>query len=272
MNRIISIIMNKGSSIAFALIGFIFTIVPENVFGIGFIPCNWSDSTIIIVNRIITSLAIFVIVNLIYQLYIRKRRYVILEDRNIRIKIEYGDLFSYENGLKVISFDECFNTTVGDRPQDIKAKSVCGQYLIKYPIDNMQELIECAGIQSNGQSRFNRLPKYKSGLIIPRDNFLLMSFTRLNQQGLGEMTYTQYLECLRTLWEQIDIYHGTKDVYVPVLGSQIVRFDRDLTQQELLDIMISSYRLSPKRLRRPYTLHIVCRKRDGFSINDVFGL
>ena len=78
MNRITTIFMNKGSSIAFALIGFIFTIVPENVFGIGFFPCNWSDSTIIIVNRIITSLAIFVIVNLIYQLYIRKRRYVIL--------------------------------------------------------------------------------------------------------------------------------------------------------------------------------------------------
>ena len=55
MNRITAIFMNKASSIAFALIGFIFTIVPENVFGIGFIPCNWSDSTIIIVNRIITS-------------------------------------------------------------------------------------------------------------------------------------------------------------------------------------------------------------------------
>ena len=67
MNRITAIFMNKASSIAFAFIGFIFTIVPENVFGKGFIPCDWSDSTIIIVNRIITSLAIFVIVNLIYQ-------------------------------------------------------------------------------------------------------------------------------------------------------------------------------------------------------------
>ena len=78
MNRITAIFMNKASSIAFAFIGFIFTIVPENVFGKGFIPCDWSDSTIIIVNRIITSLAIFVIVNLIYQLYILKRRSVIL--------------------------------------------------------------------------------------------------------------------------------------------------------------------------------------------------
>ena len=32
MNRIISIFMNKGSSIAFALIGAIFTLVPESVF------------------------------------------------------------------------------------------------------------------------------------------------------------------------------------------------------------------------------------------------
>lgn len=94
MNRITAIFMNKASSFAFALIGFIFTIVPENEFGKGFIPCDWSDSTIIIVNRIISSLSIFVIVNLIYQLYIRIRGYVLLEDRNIRIKIEYGDMFS----------------------------------------------------------------------------------------------------------------------------------------------------------------------------------
>ncbi len=272
MNRIISIFTNKGSSIAFALIGAIFTIVPESVFEKGFIQCYWSDSTIVIVNRIIISLAIWVISYLIYRCYIKKRKSVVIEDRNIKIKIEYGDLFSYDNGLKVINFDECFTTIVGERPQDIKANSVCGQYLLKFPIDNIQELIDNVGIQSTGQSKFNRLPKYQSGLIIPRGDYLLMSFTKLNKQGLGEMTYSQYLECLRTLWEQIDTYHGTKDVFIPVLGSKIVRFDREFTQQELLDIMVSSYRLSPKRLRRPYTLHIVCSKRDGFSLNDVFGL
>lgn len=52
-----------------------------------------------------------------------------------------------------------------------------------------------------------------------------MAFTRLNENGLGEMTYNQYLDCLNTLWQQIDCYHGTDDVYLPILGSKIVRFE-----------------------------------------------
>lgn len=46
----------------------------------------------------------------------------------------------------------------------------------------------------------------------------------------------------------------------------------DLTQQELLDIMIASYRLHPKKLKKPNTLHIVCKERDGFSLNAIFGV
>ena len=99
-----------------------------------------------------------------------------------------------------------------------------------------------------------------------------MAFTRLNENGLGEMTYNQYLDCLNTLWQQIDCYHGMDDVYLPILGSKIVRFERDMTQQELLDIMIASYRLNPRRLYKPYTLHIVCRPCKGFSLNDVMGV
>jgi hypothetical protein len=40
----------------------------------------------------------------------------------------------------------------------------------------------------------------------------------------------------------------------------------------ILDIMIASYRLSRKRIRNPEKLHIVCRKQENFSINDVFGI
>ena len=42
--------------------------------------------------------------------------------------------------------------------------------------------------------------------------------------------------------------------------------------KELLDTMISSYRLSPKKMKKPYKLHIVCREREGFSLNDIFGV
>ena len=102
--------------------------------------------------------------------------------------------------------------------------------------------------------------------------FLLMAFAKLDKNGLGHLSYDEYIECLNKLWEQIDIYHGTSDVYMPILGSKITRFDKELTQQELLDIIISTYRLSPKKMKEAYKLHIMCKAREGFSLNDVFGI
>ena len=99
-----------------------------------------------------------------------------------------------------------------------------------------------------------------------------MAFAKLDRDGLGHLTYEEYIGCLNMLWQQIDMYHGTCDVYIPILGSKITRFDKELTQQELLDIIINSYRLSSKKLREPYRLHIVCREREGFSLNDVYGV
>ena len=136
----------------------------------------------------------------------------------------------------------------------------------------MADLIKSAGIQPSGESRYNNTLSYTPGTLIPKDDYLLMAFAKLDERGLGRMAYDEYLKCLDKLWEQIDLYHGTDDVYLPILGSRITRFDKDLTQQELLDVMIASYRLSPNKMTKPSVLHIVCRRRDDFSINDVFGV
>lgn len=269
--------MNKGflkggTAIAGAIISAVFTVVPEEFFKFGIFNCNWSDTAIVFTNRLIVCVAVFFFACIGYYFYLKLRKAVEISDKAFSIKIEFKDLFSIPNGRKVIHFDECFTTTVGDRPMDIKPNSVCGQYLAKYPIEDMQSLIESAGLQPVGIAQCNNKPKYASGIIIPRGEYLLMAFAKLDKDGLGKMTYAQYVDCLDKLWQQLDLYHGTDDVYLPVLGSQITRFDRELTQQELLDIMIASYRLSPKKLNRPYTLHIVCKEREGFSLNDIFGV
>ena len=167
-----------------------------------------------------------------------------------------------------------FILEIGERPGDIKEGSVCGQYLKRYPLTNkgMGDLIIASGAKPIGKSQYMGKPKYIPGTIIPLGDFLLMAFTELNEDGLGVMTYEKYLNCLDELWKQIDKHHGTSDVYLPILGSNIVRFDKELTQQELLDIMISSYRLSSHKLKKSRVLHIVCCERDGFSLNHIFGV
>lgn len=272
MSKVKRFLFSKGSSVAYAVITAIFTLIPEDFFRIGIVNCTWKATTCVLINRLIVCIIIFLLSNILYYCYRKKRKEVAISDRTFSIKVEIGDLFAVKRGKKIINFDECFTTNVGSKPEDIKPDSVCGQYLTKYPIDDMQALMDKAGIKSIGKSLYNKKAKYASGTLIPRDDFMLMAFAELDKTGLGNLTYDKYLECLNLLWEQIDRYHGTEDVYLPILGSRITRFDKELTQQELLDIMIASYRLSPQKLKSPNILHIVCKEREGFSLNDIYGV
>lgn len=264
--------LKKGCAIASAIVSAVFTVVPEEIFKQGFIICSWPDSFVIVTNRLLICVVASILSCIGYLCYLKLRRTITISDKTATIKIECADLFNAKKGKILINFDECFSTNVGDKPEDIKPGSVCGQYLAKYPIDNIQSLIQSSGIQSSGVSHYGNKPKYESGTIFPRDKFLLMAFAKLDERGLGYMTYREYLDCLDKLWEQIDYYHGTDDVYLPILGSRITRFDKDLSQQELLDIMIASYRLSPKKMKKTNVLHIVCKEREGFSLNDITGV
>ena len=265
-------VLKKGCVLAGGIISAVFTVVPEEYFQYGIVTCNWSDATIVLANRLIFCAVVIVLACIGYGCYLKLRRKVTISNRSFSLKIEYKDLFKVKNGKKVISFDECFSVNVGSKPEDIKPSSVCGQYLVKHPIEDIQRLIKESGIQSYGKSLYNNKPKYISGTIIPKDEFFLMAFAKLDENGLGRMSYVDYLECLDKLWEQIDLYHGTEDVYLPILGSGITRFDKELTQQELLDIMIASYRLSPKKMKKPNILHIVCKESDDFSLNHINGV
>ena len=271
MSKFKRLLTNAGSTWAFAIMSAILALVPEELFTNGFIQCDWPLMIIVIVNRILVFANIFAIANLIYYCYKKYRKSVSITKKNVSISVEYGNIFEVTKGKKVINFDECFNTKVGQMPGDIKPKSVCGQYLEFHSLEDIQCLIMQAGVQPVGVSKYNRLPRYKLGTIVPNGDFLLMAFTELDKDGLSRMSYERYLECLNTLWQEIDKYHGMDDVYIPILGSKITRLDKELTQQELLDVMLASYGLSPYKLKLPFMLHIVCMGRDGFSLNNIEG-
>ncbi len=272
MSKLLSIIWTQGTAFGFLVVSFLLAIIPEDCFKHGFIYSSWSDDVCIIINRLIFVVTIVLLTNIVYYWYRLRRKAVAISERTFSIKIEYGNLLEVKNGKKVIDFDECYTTTVGERIEDIKPQSVCGQYLEKYPIEDMHDLLCQANVIPCGTSRYKNLPRYLSGTIVLRDDFMLMAFTELNEQGRSDMRYEKFLKCLDLLWKEIDHKHGTDDVYLPILGSRIARFDKDLTQQELLDIMIASYRLSPYKLKRSNQLHIVCHPQEGFSLNNIYGV
>lgn len=263
--------LNKSMAWAFSITSVVFTFLPEAIFESIKLCKNTSDEVNIIFNRIITFGAIAVFVMVVYAFYLHYRHSTQIKGKNYTIRISYGDIFDMTDCKKIIPFDECFTTSVGSAPYQIKPSSICGQYLCKYPSENIQAQIDATHLKpARSKSKFNSQSRYESGTVVPSGDYLLMAFAKLDEAGLGRMSRDEYLACLSKLWKEISKYYGQADVCIPILGSGITRLeDSSLTQQELLDMMIASYKLSAHKIKSPQQLHIVCRKCDGFSINKI---
>jgi hypothetical protein len=126
--------LRKSSTWALSIITVIFTFVPEAIFE----KCKplpfLSDDINITLTRILSFLVVLFFSIGINALYLYRRENIFIKGNNYSIQIEYGDLLEMRNCKKVITFDECFTTKVGDSPSDVKPTSICGQYLEKNPI------------------------------------------------------------------------------------------------------------------------------------------
>lgn len=254
-----------------SIIGIVFTIIPESNFECYKLLPALSNEKNTVINRILVVIITFIITTIIYALYITLRKCITIKGKNYSIEIKYENIFDMHNCKKVIPFDECFTTSVGNKPSDVNPDSICGQYLTAHPVQDIQSLIDSIQLKTaKGKSRYNNMDRYDSGKLVPNGEFLLLSYARLNKDGLGRMSRDEYLDCLSLLWEEIDKYYGQKDVCIPILGSGVTRVDGEsLTQQELLDIIIESYKLSTHKIKLPNKLHIICKKRNDFSLNKI---
>ena len=175
-------------------------------------------------------------------------------------------------GDGLVSFDECFTTKIGGAPHEIKATSICGQYLTKHPDVDIQKLLSDAGLKPDEEkSKFNDLTKYKSGSIVPFGDDLLLAFAKLNENGRGYFpTREAYLNSLAVMWSEIHKYYQQKDVCIPVLGGGLTNIGETmLTHQELVDLIIESYKLFTYKIPNPQRLRIICSRKDDISLNKI---
>ena len=266
-------LLKANVATASGIVGVIFLIAPESIFNIYKILPNTSDGLNIALNRSLIFIITFLLTTIVTCIYRGCRKHVEIKGKNYVIRIEEKNLFDMDECKKVIPFDECFTTKVGDKPYEINPTSICGQYIKKYTIQDqiIQDLIRDLQLYPmETGSKYKSKPRYESGKLLQRDDYLLMSFAKLNENGLGVMTRREYIACLGQLWSEIDKYYGQKDVCIPILGSGVTRMDdTSLTQQELLDIIIESYRLSIYKIKAPHKLHIVYKRCDDFSLNKI---
>lgn len=279
--------IKRAGYIALSIYSFLALIIPENVYSdialfsdeiLSLIPLiNRIDisSINLIVNKLIVLTFLFIVSILISNIY-GKFRKVTIDVNGYFIIVEYGDILKAK-GQKVISFDELFTTKIGNAPADIKESSICGQYLKAnkdITDEKIQELLNKSGVKPcKRKSDFENRDCYKPGTMLQNGNDLLMSFAMLDEHGRAKkISFDQYIACLNNMWKEINKYYNHMDVYVPVLGSGLLRFENgsyhSLSKAELIDCMICSYKISSNKINANNKLHIVCKKDDDFSMDS----
>lgn len=278
-------LLKKSITWAFGSISILFTFIPESVFSMkkwwfsDFLVKNIKiigiDDLNVLINRFLSFLLIWILVVIVYVLFLKFKWFVTIKGENYIIRVEYGNLLKAKKCRKVISFDECFTTHVGNNPGDIKPTSICGQYISEHPDLNIKQILtnenvlpECA------KSKYQNRDRYRSGSIVQNGNDLLLAFAPLDVNGRGRFcSRSEYITCLSTMWEELHKYYNQQDISISILGSGQTYIDDNsgasLSQQELLNIIILSYKLSSHKIKLPNKLRIICKKSVGFSLNKI---
>lgn len=204
-----------------------------------------------------------------------KLKFVELDIEGSKVTIKSGDIFS-ERGLKVIAFNEYFDTIVDDKI--ISGTSLNGVFIthhlpatlvkldehIENYVFDIDEVVEVNEARPKGKKQ-----RYKLGTLCVYDDFILAAFAKFDKDNRAVLTMPEYLEFLINFWDRINKIYAQQSVSTPIFGSGITRIKehKNITDEDLLKIMLWTFRISEMRFSYPAILTIVIHKDKIDSIN-----
>ncbi|KFC21766.1 macro domain-containing protein [Epilithonimonas lactis] len=191
------------------------------------------------------------------------------------VHIKSGNLFN-EQGFKVIPFNEYFDTVVDDKI--ISNSSLNGIYVKKYFLDNVDKLDnfivansdELDIIDNQTYRRLGgKLVKFKLSTIFVYEDFILTAFTKFDEHNKAILTMPEYIEFLINFWDRVNRVYAQKTVSVPIFGSGITRIKehKNISDEDLLKIMLWTFKLSEMKFKHPAKLTIVVHEDKIGQIN-----
>ena len=160
------------------------------------------------------------------------------------VEVVVGDLFACD-GVKVIPFDEYFDTRVDDRV--ISRNSLNGIFVERYADwESLQRTV--AGVQPSvvgeHEADGNRL-RYPLGTVKAFDDYALLAFTHIDEVNRAHLGRGQYEDCLFKMWADLNRMHAGRKVVLPLLGSGVTRFEGGKpSDDDLLRCMLCTLRAS----------------------------
>lgn len=193
------------------------------------------------------------------------------------VTIKTGDIFD-ENGFKVIAFNEYFDTLVNDKI--ISKKSINGIFLNNYLNESIEEFDSFIDNKDNYDEEdilclddcrtSGKKQKYRIGTIaVYKEEYIITAFTKFDKNNKAYLTMPDYLGFLITLWDKINNVYAQESVSVPIFGSGITRIKehKNISDEELLKIMLWTFRISEMRFKYPAKLNIVIHEDKISKIN-----
>ena len=198
-----------------------------------------------------------------------------LDIENTTISIVTGDLFK-QDGLKAIPFNEYFDTQVDD--EVISKASLNGIFIKDILLGEVEQLDshilsykfrEENILEKNTTRIAGKNQKYQIGTVCLYEDYLLTAFSKFNDKNQAYLTMPEYLEFLIKFWDEINVVYAQRSVSVPIFGSGITRIKehKNITDEELLKIMLWTFRISETRFKYPAKLNIVIHKDKIDKIN-----
>ncbi|MBB6713734.1 macro domain-containing protein [Clostridium gasigenes] len=189
---------------------------------------------------------------------------------NNRIKIYYGDIFK-ENGLKVIPFNEYFDTHVDNNI--IAKNSLNGKFIIENKLDTsiLDNEIE-SKLNSEKYELVNRnvgkKKKYEIGNTIEvNGEYALTAFTKFDEYNRAYLTKVDYVSFLLRFWKNIDKIYNQRNIVIPLIGSGISRVEGNMKLQDYLEQILNSIKLSGISIPHDCEIKIVLHESVRSYIN-----
>lgn len=191
------------------------------------------------------------------------------------VTVKTGDIFE-QPGFKAIAFNEYFDTQVDDKI--ISRQSLNGVFINRYFSDATKELDEHIEkypfdddevLEKNTSRKTGKNIKYSIGSICVHNDYLLTAFSKFDEKNRACITMPEYLGFLINFWDKVNKVYAQKNVSVPIFGSGITRIKehRNISDEDLLKIMLWTFRISEMRFKYPAKLTIVIHKDKIDKIN-----
>ncbi len=196
-----------------------------------------------------------------------------VEGSDVTIKV--GDIFQ-QPGLKVIAFNEYFDTQVDNKI--IAANSLNGIFIKKYldvPVLNLDQYIKNYTFESseilgpNSARTIGKKERYQLGTICVYKDFLMTAFSKFDDNNKATLTMPEYLGFLINFWDKVNNIYGQQSVSTTIFGSGITRIKghKNISDEDLLKIMLWTFRISEMRFKHPARLTILIHNDKIKKIN-----